>query len=215
MLVAILALFIALGGSVYAAKKHKILGTAIKVKSLPGNRLKPHSVTADRLKVGALSGSQLQPGSVTGAQINEATLGQVPTAQYAEKATSALDAQTALNAVNAVNATTVNGHSAGCLPGTQLFAGSCWQSSASEAATTAPSAAAACASQGGELPSALALAAFASHVTLDAGGEWAGDIPVISGKNVYAVIAISPGGDIESASSSSSKKFRCVIPLVT
>ena len=55
-------------------------------------------------------------------------------------AQSAVDAQTALNAVNAVDAKTVNGHSAGCLPGTQPFAGACWQTSAS-APVNAPRAA--------------------------------------------------------------------------
>ena len=68
--------------------------------------------------------------------------------------TSAVDAQTALNAVNAITAQKVNGYEAGCLPGTQAFAGACWQSSASETAVSAPAAATSCAVQGGTLPEA-------------------------------------------------------------
>ena len=85
-----------------------------------------------------------QSGPITGAEIDELTLGQVPEAAHAisaDTAQSAVDAQTAVNAVNAINAQTVNGHGAGCLPGTQQFAGACWQSFSSETAVSAPAAA--------------------------------------------------------------------------
>lgn len=215
LFVSLVALFAALGGTVYAAgKAAKIDGKSIKVKSLPGNRLKLGSVPGNRLKPGAIGGNQLAPNSIGGAQIDEATLGQVPSAVHAD---SALDAQTALTAVNAIDATTVNGHSAGCLPTTQLFAGACWQSSASATAATAPNAALACALQGGALPEALQLAAFAQQpgVTLDAGAEWSSDIPVMSGANAYAVVTVSAAGGLDKALMSETRKYRCVIPLVT
>ncbi|HWB68814.1 MAG TPA: hypothetical protein VG518_02440, partial [Solirubrobacterales bacterium] len=121
------------------------------------------------------------------------------------------------NAVNAVNATTVNGHSAGCLPGTQLFAGACWQSSVSGVTTTAPNAAISCGAQGGMLPEALELIAFAQQkgVALDGGGEWSNDILSFSGPNAYAVATVFPSAVLESSLSTETKKFRCVIPLVT
>lgn len=218
LFVSLVALFAALGGTVYAAgKAKKIDGKSIKVKSLPGNRLKLGSVPGNRLKPGAIGGDQLAPNSIGGAQIDEATLGQVPSAVHADSADSALDAQTALTAVNAIDATTVNGHSAGCLPTTQLFAGACWQSSASETAATAPNAALACALQGGALPEALQLAAFAIQpgVTLDDGAEWSSDIPAVSGLNVYGVVTVSAAGQIDFTAFSSTRKYRCVIPLVT
>ncbi|HUC07739.1 MAG TPA: hypothetical protein VMR96_06585, partial [Solirubrobacterales bacterium] len=56
LVVAGLALFVALGGTVYAAKKARIDGKAVKVKSLPGNRLKVRSIPANRLKPGVLKG---------------------------------------------------------------------------------------------------------------------------------------------------------------
>jgi hypothetical protein len=214
LFVSLIALFTALGGGVYAmGKAKKISGATIKVKSLPGNRLKLRSVTGNRLKPGTVTGSSLAPGTIGAKQIDEATLGPVPNAVHAERADSAVDAETALNSVNAVNATTVNGHNAGCAVNTQFFAGACWQTSANLAAT-APEAAISCASKGGALPEALQLTAFAKQATLE-GEEWASDIPVISGENVFAVITVSTGGNINSASSNLTRKYRCVIPLVT
>jgi hypothetical protein len=218
--VAILALFVALGGTVYAAQKAKISGRAIKVKSLPGNRLKPGTVAIDRLSPAAISSLRAQQsGPITGAEIDELSLGQVPDAAHAETADTAqtaIEAQTALNAVNAVNATTVNGYEAGCLPGTQPFAGACWQSSASETALSAPAAASSCAAQGGTLPEALQLAAFAQQpgVILDKGDEWSGDITNMSGLDVFAVVTVTAAGSVNFTASTSTRKFRCVIPLL-
>ena len=70
--VACLALFIALGGSVYAAGK--ISGKQIKPSSLPGNRIKPKTIPANRLKPSSLTGRQVKPNSLTGGQIDEKTL---------------------------------------------------------------------------------------------------------------------------------------------
>jgi hypothetical protein len=215
LLVACIALVAALGGTVYAAAK--INGKAIKVKSLPGNRLALGSVPGNRLKPGALTGSALAPGSITGIQIDASTLGQVPSAVHADNADSARDAQTALNAVNAIDALRVNGHTAGCKPPARFFAGACWQSGSSEAAVSAPAAALACATQGGELPSALALAAFSQQpgIALAAGDEWTGDLTNISGPDLYAVVTVSSSAVINSTLSTATKKYRCVIPLVT
>ena len=209
-----LALVAALSGTVYAAGK--ISGRSIKVKSIPGNRLAMGSVPGNRLKPGALRGSQLAPGSITGIQIDTSTLGQVPSAIHAETAESARDAETALQAANAENARTVNGYEAGCKTGTRPFAGACWQTSASDSALNAPAAAAACASQGGELPDALSLVAFAGQpgVTLAAGDEWSGDIQSFTTKNSYSVATVTSGGEVDSAVSTATRRFRCVLPLV-
>jgi hypothetical protein len=217
-LIAVLALMAALAGTAYAAGR--IDGRKVRVGSLPGNRLKLHSVPANRLKPGLLAGGLVGPGQITGSQIDERSLGQVPSAAYADvagTAQTAIDSQTAVNAVNAVDATTVNGHGAGCMPGTQPFAGACWQSSASEAAATAPAAAVACAALGGELPEALQLAAFAQHpgVQLDAGDEWSSDLTNYSGsKNAYGLLTVSSNADIEMALPTNTRHYRCVIPLV-
>jgi hypothetical protein len=218
LVVSVIALFVALGGSVYAAKKAKIDGKAIRAKSIPGNRVKPHSIAANRLKPGVL-GSTAVASPLTGADINELTLGQVPSAAHADSADSAqsaVDAQTALNAVNAVDAKTINGHSVGCLPGTQPFAGACWESSSSSA-VNAPTAARKCAVRGGTLPEALQLAAFAEEpsVNLDSGDEWSSDLTTFSGPDSYAVVTVSAGSVLDTSLSNEAHAYRCVIPLLT
>jgi hypothetical protein len=72
MVVACIALIVALGGTSYAAIK------------LPAN-----SVGTKQLKRGAVTGPKVSGNTLTGAQINEATLGKVPTAAKADQATSA------------------------------------------------------------------------------------------------------------------------------
>lgn len=223
LVIAAMALFVALGGSVYAAKKAKINGKTIRANSIPGNRLKPRSVGANRLKPGVLKEARIT-APLTGADINELTLGQVPSAAHADtadRAQSAVDAQTALNAVNAIDAKTINGYSAGCLPGTIPFAGACWESSPS-IAVTAPIAAAKCAARGGTLPEALQLAAFAGEqgVTLQGGGEWTGDIVSFTAENTYGVGTVLPNGAVGSGvvnamGSSNTRAYRCVIPILS
>lgn len=224
LIVAVLGLVAALGGTVYAAAK--INGHSIKVRSLPGNRLALHSVPGNRLRpgsipapqlaVGSLPGDRLAPGSVTGLQVDVSTLGQVPSAVHADKAESAKDAETALKAVTAETANRINGYEAGCKSGTTLFAGSCWQVASSSAALTPPNAASACANEGGELPDPLLLAAFSQRpgIALATGDEWTSDLTNVSGLNSYSVVTVSSAGEINFAAFNVTKKFRCVLPLV-
>jgi len=208
--IACVALFVALGGSVFAATK--IDGRSVRVASLPGDRLLPRSVPGNRLRPGDLPGDRLVPGSVTGRQVDAASLEEVPSAARAETARSAA---TALSAESARNAERLNGYSAGCGDGTREFAGACWQIDHSKTAQTAPAAAVVCAEQGGELPEALALAAFAqSGVTLAVGDEWSGDLTNASGINSYSVITVSASAEIQFVISTDTRKFRCVLPLL-
>jgi hypothetical protein len=77
MVVAVLALFVAMGGTVYAAST--ISGKSVKKNSLPGNRIKKKTVTGNRMK----------NDTITGTQVNEATLGTVPSATTATTALTA------------------------------------------------------------------------------------------------------------------------------
>ncbi len=77
LVISVLALFIALGGTVYAASK--INGKTIKSNSIPGNRLKKHTLT----------GKQIKNHALTGTQINLAKLGTVPNATNATHADAA------------------------------------------------------------------------------------------------------------------------------
>jgi hypothetical protein len=70
--IAVIALFIALGGSVYAAGE--ISGAQIKPGSVPGNRIKPKSLAGNRIKPKSLTGKQVKANSLGAKQINEETL---------------------------------------------------------------------------------------------------------------------------------------------
>jgi hypothetical protein len=86
MVVALIALFVALGGSSYAALT--INGKNIKNKSIAGKKLKNRTITQKKVKKNTLGGTV----------INESKLGQVP---------SAADADNAANAANAALAASV------------------------------------------------------------------------------------------------------------
>jgi hypothetical protein len=77
--VAVLALFLALGGSVYAASS-KINGSEIKPKSIPGNRIKARSLTGAQIKARSLTGAKVKPGSLTGKQVVGSSLSGVSAA---------------------------------------------------------------------------------------------------------------------------------------
>ena len=85
LVISILALFIALGGSAYAASK---VGT---------KDIKKNAVTAIKIKKGAVTTAKIKDNAVTGAKLDEGTLAKVPNALHADSATNAD------NAVNAAN----------------------------------------------------------------------------------------------------------------
>jgi len=95
--IAYLALFVALGGSAYAAIQ-------LPKNSVGPKQLKANAVTTAKIKNGAVTGAKISANSVTGANIDESTLGRVPSAASAEKATTAGHAATATNATNAASA---------------------------------------------------------------------------------------------------------------
>lgn len=202
LVIACLALFVALGGTVLAATK--IDGRRIKVRSLPGNRIEVGSVPGNRLEAGSLKGSQIQVG----------TLGQVPSAAHADTADTAHRAQTATVADHAGDATTVNGHSVGCPTGRRQFAGACWDLASSVGVANATDAAAACAAQGGELPMVLALMAFAREpgTQMAVQGEWVNQISTLG--NQYNGIGLLSSGQLSVASPQNLFHYRCVTPLL-
>jgi hypothetical protein len=214
LLIACVALFVALGGTVLAAKK--IDGHTIRVKSLPGNRLAVGSVPGNRLHQGTIPGSSLAPGSVKAEQIDVGSLGPVPSAVHADSADTARRAQTAIAAEHAADATTINGRDVGCREGTREFAGACWDLHPSTAAVTATEAAAACANAGGELPRVLAIMAFVQRpgVESDFAGEWTSDVRVDSG-GVLSVPVLENGTKLNLISPGVPHGFRCVTPLVS
>ena len=109
--IAMLALFIALGGTTYAA-------TALPKNSVGTKQLKNNAVTAAKIKNGsatngkiganAITGAKVKDDSLTGADVLESSLGKVPSAAAADNATHATSADTA----------TPSGGAGGALTGT-------------------------------------------------------------------------------------------------
>jgi hypothetical protein len=203
LVIACLALFVALGGTVLAATK--INGKTIAVKSLPGNRLEP----------GSVPGNRIAPGSLKGAQIQAGTLGEVPNAAHADSADTARRAQTATAADHADDATTINGHAVGCAPARRQFAGACWDLLPSTTKVNLAEASAGCAAAGGELPMLLALTAFARQpgAQIPVEGEWTNQITTLG--NAYDGIAVLASGELFVGSPLTQFHYRCVTPLLT
>lgn len=88
LVVSLIALFVALGGTGYAAVK--INGKNLKNKSVAGKKLKNKTVT----------GGKIKNNTLTGTQIDESRLGKVPSATKADSATTA-DSATAAGIANA------------------------------------------------------------------------------------------------------------------
>jgi hypothetical protein len=82
-----ICLFILLGGGAYAAA-----------------RLPAKSVGTAQLKAGAVTGAKIKDGTITGAKVDSSTLGPVPTAASANRATNADHASSADRATNADSA---------------------------------------------------------------------------------------------------------------
>lgn len=99
LVVSIIALVVALGGTSYAA-------LSLPKNSVGANQLKSGAVTAAKIKNGAVTGSKVANGTLTGANIKLSTLGTVPSAASATSAISASNATNAINATIAANATT-------------------------------------------------------------------------------------------------------------
>jgi hypothetical protein len=106
--VALLALFFALGGTVYAAAG-KIDGSQIKPKSIPGNRLKAGAVGAAQIKKGAIGSAQLKANAVSGKQIQS---GAVSEKQIKAGSISGAKIKSGSLTATQINQTTLTGISA-------------------------------------------------------------------------------------------------------
>ncbi|MBN1528914.1 MAG: hypothetical protein JW895_07630 [Thermoleophilaceae bacterium] len=96
MVVALVALFVALGGSAYALtitgasiRNGTITGADVKNRSLKGtkfalNSIGGNAIKASALKSGSLTGRLLKDDTVTGTKVDESTLGTVPQATGAQ-----------------------------------------------------------------------------------------------------------------------------------
>ncbi len=86
MVVALIALFVAIGGTATAASKLIITSANVKDHSLTGTDIKNGSLTGKQIKNGSLTGKQIKKDSLTGTQIKESSLAKVRTAATADNA---------------------------------------------------------------------------------------------------------------------------------
>jgi hypothetical protein len=135
MIVAIIALIAALGGSAYAAAK---LGK----NSVGSRQLKAKAVTTPKIANNAVNGAKVANNSLTGADVDLNALGTVPSA---------------VSSAQAGNANTVANHAAACPGGTVLIRGVCFDAGSNAAVTDVKVAAEKCAEKGGYLPDPLEL----------------------------------------------------------
>jgi hypothetical protein len=75
--IALLALFIALGGTTYAA-------TALPANSVGAKQLKKNAVINKKIKANAVTGAKVKNNSLTGADVLESSLAKVPSAANAD-----------------------------------------------------------------------------------------------------------------------------------
>jgi hypothetical protein len=195
LVVALLALIVALGGTAYAAHGKNSVGT---------RQLKAKSVTNAKLASGAVTAGKVAPGSLTGADIALSTLGTVPSATSATTAT------------NAQNASTLSGHAAACPVGATLIRSVCFDSSARGPVPTLAAAADGCASAGGYLPTPMEL--YSTRATLNLGTGVGADLMYTDSYysapgSGYLTIVVDDGGATEQ-STGSPARYICTYPLV-
>jgi hypothetical protein len=101
--IALLALFIALGGTTFAAST-----IVLPANSVGSKQLKKNAVITKKIKNNAVTGGKVKNDSLTGADVLESSLGKVPSAANADHATTADSATNATNATNATTAANAN-----------------------------------------------------------------------------------------------------------
>ena len=123
---ATLAVFLVLGGGTALASYVVSSNSQVGPNTISGH--KPPSGKHANLIPGSVNGQDVADNSLRGADINESTLGKVPSASAADSATNADNATNANHATNADNATqatnanTLNGKSAAELEGARASA---------------------------------------------------------------------------------------------
>lgn len=114
--IALLALFVALGGGAYAAsgtvgtadlKNRAVTKHKLDRNSVVTGKIRGGAVTRQKLRNGLVNTAKLAPESVTGPKVNEATLGKVPSAAKADEAIEAEQAEKADTATSAETAAAV------------------------------------------------------------------------------------------------------------
>ncbi len=197
-LMATVAVFIALGGSAYAALR-------VPPNSVGTRQLKAASVTTGKLAGGAITAAKVAEHSLTGQDLDLPALGTVPSAA---------------NANTADNANMVGGHAASCPESSTLIRGLCFDSHANPEAPNLEAAAEDCAAKGGYLPSPMEL--YSTQGTLQLGNGLSAsqhqftdtlyNTPGIS--NSYTTIVVNGNGSPQEQPPGDPSAYYCVYPLL-
>lgn len=202
LVVAIIALIAALGGSAVAASRHTV-NLVLPKNSVGTRQLKRKAVTTGKLARNAITGAKVANHSLTGADINLEALGTVPTAS---------------SAAHAASSDTIGGHAAACPDGTTLIRGICFDSSSSGPVPSVTAAADACAAKEGWLPSPLELYATRSLLNLGTGVApdhmFTDTIYSSPGHGEYTTIVIDGEGNLSEIPVNAAGRYICAYPLV-
>jgi len=199
LVVAIVALIAALGGSAYAEFGADTVDSAA---------LERGAVSREKLADAAIEGADVAARSISARDIATEELGTVPSAAQARAAK---------------NAGTLAGHAAACPPATELVGGLCFDTSPSGPVRGVLAAADRCAAEGGNLPSVAQL--IGARRALDL-GDWHGSAALFTdsyftaGSKAMTIILGAagarpvPNGDLLSGEVTSRYRYLCAYPLV-
>ena len=192
--VATLALFVALGGGAYAALR-------VPPHSVGSRQLKSGAVTAGKIAEGAITPGKIAEHSLTGAQINFGSLGAVPEAQSATRASEA---------------DRLSGHRAACPEATVPIRGVCFDANPNPEAPNLEAAALDCAGKGGYLPTPMELYSARGILGIDSAEPEFTDslFRVKASSNEYLTIVIKGVGLPEEQLASSPASYYCAYSLL-
>ena len=108
MVVALIALFVAMGGVSYGVATGSIDGREIKNSTIKTGDLRNNDIRGTDIRRGTITGSDVGSNALSGADISESSLGKVASASRADSATTANSAGTANTANSANTANTAN-----------------------------------------------------------------------------------------------------------
>lgn len=200
MVIAIIALIAALGGTAWAA--------GLKKGSVGSKQLKSGAVTTGKIANNAVTGAKVAKESLTGADIKISELGTVPSATHASSA----DLASALSDGSEKRA-------AGCPAGATDIRGVCFDKTLSAKVKGVKAAADACAAKGGWLPTPMQLYSVRNVIFLGEGipPDYAVSDDYYaepSTKSLYSSIVVDSGGNMTLVLENAEVKYICAYPLV-
>jgi hypothetical protein len=182
MVVAMLALFVSLGGTSIAATK-------LARDSVGARQLKTGAVTTGKLRNSAVTGAKVANGSITGVDIDMSRLGKVPAAVEADR---------------------ISGQAVGCPAGTLAAVAACVEAS-TRAPLALQAAIAACAAGGGRLPTTAELIGALSVGIRVADPELAADItPAGPPTLMLQRVVYADGETLVNEPATNARRFRCL-----